>query len=129
MTALPDLEECKYENDTRPSPKIEVLNHEIGLQDANDALSISLVSPSNSGLKTISTFHPKFTYPIFGDDEKIFGYKDLKLHLRYRANDMRPHLRVSHTKKFKAVGDAEPLDIVGLLEEGQHLPKGLYWSF
>ncbi|KAK5990068.1 Histone acetyltransferase type B catalytic subunit [Cladobotryum mycophilum] len=103
MAALPDLEEW--------------------LQDSNDALKISLVSPSTSGLKTISTFHPKFTYPIFGEDEKIFGYKGLKLQLRYRANDMRPHLRVSYSKKFNPVGDAEPLDIVGLLEEGQHLPK------
>ncbi|KAK4079994.1 hypothetical protein Trihar35433_1099 [Trichoderma harzianum] len=98
-------------------------NLEEWLQDANEALNISLVAPSKSGLKTIAAFNPKFTYPIFGDDEKIFGYKDLKIHLRYRANDMRPHLRVAYSKKFKPVGEQEPTDIVEILEEGGHLPK------
>ncbi|KAL7950472.1 acyl-CoA N-acyltransferase [Trichoderma barbatum] len=92
-------------------------------QDANEALNISLVSPSKSGLKTIATFHPKFTYPIFGDDETIFGYKGLKIHLRYRANDMRPHLGLSYSKKFKPVGEHVPDDVVEKLEEGSHLPK------
>lgn len=99
-----------------------------GLQDANEALNISLVAPSKSGLKTIAAFNPKFTYPIFGDDEKIFGYKDLKINLRYRANDMRPHLRVAYSKKFTPVGEQEPTDIVEILEEGGHLPKGLRYS-
>lgn len=103
MAGLPDLEEW--------------------LQDANDAFSISLVSPSKSGLSTIATFQPKFTYSIFGEEEKIFGYKDLKIQLRYRANDMRPHLRHTYGKKFKPVGEHEPTDVVDILESGGHLPK------
>lgn len=95
------------------------------MADANDAINISLWSPSKSGLQNVATFHPKFTYSIFGDDEKIFGYKDLKINLRYRANDMRPHLSVSYGKKMKPFGDSEPTDIKGILEEGGHLPKGL----
>lgn len=105
-----------------------VLIYGTGLQDSNDALNISLVAPSKSGLNTIATFHPKFTYSIFGDDEKIFGYKGLKIQLRYRANDMRPHLRLAYSKKFKPVGEHEPTDVVGTLEEGGHLPKGLGYS-
>lgn len=93
------------------------------LANANDAINISLVAPSKSGLQNIATFNPKFTYSIFGEEEQIFGYKDLKISLRYRANDMRPHLKTSYSKKFKPVGDAEPTDIVGILEEGGHLPK------
>ncbi|KAH6610703.1 histone acetyltransferase type b catalytic subunit [Trichoderma cornu-damae] len=100
-----------------------MLKFRIGLQNANEALDISLVSPSKSGLKTVATFHPKFTYPIFGDEETIFGYKDLKIHLRYRANDMRPHLRVAYSKKFKPVGEHIPIDVEEILEEGGHLPK------
>jgi histone acetyltransferase 1 len=83
------------------------------------------VSPSKSGLSTISTFQPKFTFSIFGEEEKIFGYKDLKIHLRYRANDMRPHLRVAYGKKFKPVGELEPTEVAETLESGGHLPKGL----
>ncbi|KAH7023659.1 acyl-CoA N-acyltransferase [Ilyonectria destructans] len=93
------------------------------LANANDAINISLVAPSKSGLQNVATFNPKFTYSIFGEEEQIFGYKDLKISLRYRANDMRPHLKTSYSKKFKPVGDTEPTDIVGILEEGGHLPK------
>lgn len=86
---------------------------------------MSLVAPSKSGFQLLGTFYPKFTYPIFGDEEKIFGYKDLKINLRFRANDMRPHLKITHSKKFKPLGDAEPTDVAGILDEGGHLPKGM----
>ncbi|QPH01278.1 histone acetyltransferase 1 [Epichloe festucae Fl1] len=94
------------------------------LVDSNDALSVSLVSPSKSGLRLVDTFHPKFTYPIFGDEEKIFGYRDLKISLRYRANDMRPHVDVAYSKKLAPpAGVDEPTDINAILQEGNHLPK------
>ncbi|OAQ89256.1 histone acetyltransferase type b catalytic subunit [Purpureocillium lilacinum] len=94
------------------------------MQEAGSALSITLVSPTASGVKPVATFHPKFTYPIFGDDEKIFGYKDLKISLRFRANDMRPHVHTTYSKKLKpAPGVEEPTDVVGVLDEGHHLPK------
>ncbi|KJZ74092.1 Histone acetyltransferase type B catalytic subunit [Hirsutella minnesotensis 3608] len=94
------------------------------MQNANDALSISLLSPTPSGLKSVAKFPPKFTYSIFGDDEKIFGYKDLKISLRFRANDMRPHLRTSHGEKLKPPpGSEEPTDVTAVLDEGGHLPK------
>ncbi|KAJ6780720.1 hypothetical protein PWT90_02328 [Aphanocladium album] len=102
MAALPDLEEW--------------------LADSNTALNISLVSPTPSGLQLISTFNPSFTYPIFGEDEKIFGYKDLKINLRYRANDMRPHVQVSYSSKFKPIGETEPMDVEGMLKEDAQLP-------
>ncbi|ODA80036.1 hypothetical protein RJ55_02994 [Drechmeria coniospora] len=93
-------------------------------EDSNEALSISLVSPTSSGVTTVATFHPRFTYSIFGDDEKIFGYKDLKIALRFRASDMRPHLRHTYSKKLKpSPGVEEPVDVVAVLDEGHHLPK------
>ncbi|KAH6888547.1 acyl-CoA N-acyltransferase [Thelonectria olida] len=98
-------------------------NMEDWLASANDAIQISLLKPSKAGLQNIATFNPKFTYPIFGEEEKIFGYKDLKVSLRYRANDMRPHLRTTYKSKFKPDGESEPLDITAVLEEGNHLPR------
>ncbi|CAG7557696.1 unnamed protein product [Fusarium equiseti] len=93
------------------------------LANANEAIHISLVSPSESGLQHVATFNPRHTYSIFGEEEQIFGYKDLKVNLRYRANDMRPHLKTSYSKKFSAVGGPEPTDVAAILEEGNHLPK------
>ncbi|KAK4202652.1 putative histone acetyltransferase type B catalytic subunit [Triangularia verruculosa] len=86
---------------------------------ANEAFVISLVAPGLNGKE--SKFHPKFTYPIFGDDEEIFGYKDLKINLRYNATDMRPHLDIKYKKKFDPVDDAEALDIKEVLSE--YLPE------
>ncbi|ROT38780.1 histone acetyltransferase type B catalytic subunit [Sodiomyces alkalinus F11] len=90
------------------------------LANANEAFTISLVKHAADGFKTVGTFNPRFTYPIFGDEEHIFGYKDLKINLRYNASDMRPHVQISSSKKSKAVGDIEPVDVKGILQE--HLP-------
>lgn len=97
------------------------------MEDSKQALSISLVSPSTSGLTPVAgPFHPVFTYSIFGDDEKIFGYKGLKMNLRFRAYDMKPHLQTSFSQKLKAPpGVDQPTDVAALLEEGRHLPKSM----
>ncbi|OBT86133.1 hypothetical protein VE02_05426 [Pseudogymnoascus sp. 03VT05] len=91
---------------------------------SNDALHISLVRPENGASKTINTFHPKFTYPIFGEEESIFGYQGLKIHLRYNASDMRPNVLITYNKRFKAVGDVEPTDLKGLLAD--FLPENAF---
>lgn len=70
----------------------------------------------------IDSFHPKFTYEIFGDDERIFGYKGLNINLRFCATDLRPNLSVTSQKQFKAVGDVAPVDIRETLQE--FLPAG-----
>ena len=33
-------------------------------------------------VQTIEPFHPAFTYPIYGEKEAIFGYKDLEIKVR-----------------------------------------------
>jgi len=87
-------------------------------------LEIGLVKPSPAGdIRPIApNFNPRFTYSIFGDDERIFGYKGLTINLKYNATDMRPHLHVSYAKKFRSIGDTEPSDINALLENS--LPEG-----
>jgi histone acetyltransferase 1 len=85
-------------------------------------LAITLVKRSPSGPISYATFHPSFTYPIF-DDERIFGYQGLKINVRYRVDDMRPHLKVSYQKRFAAIGETEPADITAILRN--HLPQGM----
>ncbi|XXG96737.1 hypothetical protein Hte_003028 [Hypoxylon texense] len=85
---------------------------------ANDALTISLVRPGvSSDIETITSFNPRFTYPIFGEEEQIFGYKGLKINLKYDARDLRPNLTVSCARKYPTVGDVEALDIKEKLKE------------
>ncbi|KAL3462968.1 acyl-CoA N-acyltransferase [Aspergillus heterothallicus] len=85
--------------------------------DANDAVQITIIQPDPQKPKTLSSFHPQFTYPIFGDDERIFGYKGLIIRLRFAAHNLRPHVHVSYDEKFTAVDDAAPLDVVKTLRE------------
>ncbi|KAI1844695.1 hypothetical protein JX266_009151 [Neoarthrinium moseri] len=85
--------------------------------DANDAVTISLVQPTESGPKKIESFNPKFTYAIFGEEERIFGYKGLRVNLSYNASDMRPNLAVSSARKFQTVSEVQADDVVGTLKE------------
>ncbi|KAL2021070.1 hypothetical protein VTK56DRAFT_7725 [Thermocarpiscus australiensis] len=90
--------------------------------DANEALFVSLVSlsPSRQSFAR-QTFHPRFTYPIFGDDEVIFGYQNPRIYLQYNATDMRPNVSVTYSKKAEAAGTGQPTDIEGTLRN--HLPE------
>ncbi|KAL4777492.1 histone acetyltransferase type B catalytic subunit [Aspergillus nidulans var. acristatus] len=94
--------------------------------DANDAVQITIVHPDQQKPKTLSSFHPQFTYPIFGEEERIFGYKGLIIRLRFAAHNLRPHVHVSYDEKFTAVDDAEPVDIIGALKE--FLPEEAFSS-
>ena len=92
-------------------------NKSAGSTNANEALKISFVQAAPGSPKVLSSFHPQFTYPIFGDEERIFGYQGLKLNLRFAAHDLRPNLEVLYDKKFKAVGDTKATDIEETLKE------------
>ncbi|KAI1203762.1 histone acetyltransferase type B catalytic subunit [Nemania serpens] len=85
--------------------------------NANEALTISLVRPSASKIEKLTSFNPKFTYPIFGEDERIFGYKGLRINLQYDARNLRPHLSISSIKKFNAVSEVEAVDVKAVLKE------------
>ncbi|KAL8872563.1 MAG: hypothetical protein Q9174_001831 [Haloplaca sp. 1 TL-2023] len=85
--------------------------------NANEALHISFIQAGRASPVTLSTFHPKFTYPIFGEEEHIFGYQGLKINIRFAAHDLLPNVSVSYDKKFKAVEDTKALDIEETLKE------------
>jgi histone acetyltransferase 1 len=85
--------------------------------DANEAVHISIVRPGPHGLQTLHEFHPTFTYPIFGEEERIFGYKGLHIDVRFAQEDMRPNVLVSYDKKFTPVGDTVALDILSTMKE------------
>ena len=100
--------------------------HIKGSSNANEALEISFVQAAPGSPRTLSSFRPQFTYPIFGDEERIFGYQNLKLNLRFAAHDLRPNLEVLYDKKFKPIGDTKATDIEETLKEwspeGENVP-------
>lgn len=82
---------------------------------------MSLWRPSNDGPQPLGApFYPRYTYSVFGDEQQIFGYKDLEIQLKFRSNDMRPFFQLKYKSRFEAIGETEPTDIKEELQ--QHLP-------
>ena len=94
-----------------------LLTSTLGSSDANEAVQISIVQAGDEDPITLSSFHPRFTYPIFGDEERIFGYQGLKIHIRFAAHDGFPNAEISYDKKFKPVGGTSATDIEEVLSE------------
>lgn len=63
------------------------------------------------------TFSPAFTYPIYGEEETIFGYQGLKIKLAFTADTLQPSLEVASKAKFQPQGDVKPDDVEEPLRE------------
>ncbi|EIW85488.1 acyl-CoA N-acyltransferase [Coniophora puteana RWD-64-598 SS2] len=81
--------------------------------DSNTALHLSLVRGSKDASvlapnESYTDFHPTFTYPIYGEDEKIYGYKDLVIDLRFTSGSLAYFLSVRHSGKLTASNVDDP---------------------
>ncbi|ODQ79663.1 hypothetical protein BABINDRAFT_162030 [Babjeviella inositovora NRRL Y-12698] len=70
---------------------------EIWTASSNTALKVSLADTEGHGAVT---FAPQFTYPIFGDAETVFGYKNLAINLVFDSWTMKPFLNVKYDEKL-----------------------------
>lgn len=71
------------------------LQPEVWTSSSNEALTIYI---TENGLAV--PFQPNFTYPIFGDSETIFGYKDLIIYLCFDHCTFLPFLNVKYQEKL-----------------------------
>ncbi|KAF8537990.1 acyl-CoA N-acyltransferase, partial [Trichophaea hybrida] len=83
--------------------------------DANDALTLALVSPRTGHVLT--EFGPTFTYPLYGETENIFGYKKLQIRLMFAADDMEPCVATTYTERVSNIGEVEAEDVIKPLSE------------
>lgn len=68
------------------------------LCSSNDAIMLGL----DDGNGNIKEFSPYFTYPFFGMEENIYGFKDLKI-LIYFSSCLRVYISISFSKKIDKV--------------------------
>jgi histone acetyltransferase 1 len=94
-------------------------NPEEWAADSNEAFTIELVGPLDSDPLS---FHPEFTYPIFGNEQTIYGYKGLKIELSLAKWDLRGYLKVTWSHKIDSSAEVEIEDVVETLKE--YLPSG-----
>lgn len=70
-------------------------------------LQVRLRNPKASTQQDV-TFHPSFTYPIFGEQETIFGYRGLHIKLNFTADTLQPSLDVTSKATYPPQGDTKP---------------------
>ncbi|KAG8853503.1 histone acetyltransferase 1 [Tulasnella sp. 330] len=86
--------------------------------DSNEALCLSLVRAkedadilSGSEKNLIAEFNPKFTYPIFGEEEKIYGYEDLEVQVKFTSGSLQQLLSINYSSKLSGAGSKVADDV------------------
>ncbi|KAI9700160.1 MAG: histone acetyltransferase 1 [Bogoriella megaspora] len=102
------------------TPASDLDNHdklaEIGADwsyDSNEATTLKFwrVSEQGGQLQCDHSFHPSYTYPIFGEEETIFGYQGLHIDINFALHDLRCNVDIRFKNIFEPVGDIEAFDI------------------
>lgn len=70
----------------------------------------------------IIQFHPAFTYPIYGEHERVFGYKDLRINLSYGAGSLATFVHIGYSKRVDQMETSLPIqlksdDVLGPLQK------------
>ena len=92
-----------------------------GASNANESISISICQPGPDAPQALSNFHPEFTELFFGQNQSIFGYRNLAVDLRFAAHDLYPNVKISYDEKFKSVGETKATNLPKILKE--YLPQ------
>ncbi|PVD37263.1 hypothetical protein C0Q70_04260 [Pomacea canaliculata] len=71
---------------------------------ANSALHLKLVRHESDLEDDTKTFKPDMTHQLFGDQESIFGYKDLEVDLFYTAGKLIPYLGMKYVDRVPLKG-------------------------
>lgn len=74
----------------------EALKPELWTVSSNEALKLFVAEPEGTAIN----FKPSFTYPIFGDSETIFGFKNLVIFLCFDHFTFYPFLNVKYDGKL-----------------------------
>jgi histone acetyltransferase 1 len=98
------------------------------ITSSTDCFEVNLTRPTKDAGEPerifAESFSPTFTYPIFGEKEVLVGYKDPSIDLTFRANDLKPTLKVQFEAKIDLSSvlqeDDEQVDLQKIWEE--HLP-------
>ena len=91
------------------------------IADSNDAVRVNLKQPADPS-KDVQ-FHPSNTYSIFGNEEKIFGYKHLQIDLNFAADTLKAGVAIEFGSKIERIGETEADNIEDKLKD--FLPSAL----
>uniref|UniRef100_T1IZF3 Histone acetyltransferase type B catalytic subunit n=1 Tax=Strigamia maritima TaxID=126957 RepID=T1IZF3_STRMM len=70
------------------------------VSSTNKALDFKLVRNEVDVHSDKASFKPEFTHQIFGDNESVFGYRDLSIQLYYTSASLHPYLGMNYSEKI-----------------------------
>lgn len=77
--------------------------------NANEVTFIKLINDEQD-LNDLEkdSFHPEFTHQFFGDNENIFGYRQLKVYLLYTGSRLNSYLGLKYAERYEQSKLANP---------------------
>ena len=91
---------------------------------ANEVVTFKLVRTVNDlDLDNVAssqeTFQPEFTHQLFGEQENIFGYKDLRVRILYSSSRMNKFVSIKYSQMIspKMCKGVDPDDVLEILKE------------
>lgn len=82
--------------------------------NSNECFFLNLYRPTSKGEQVFEdSFNPSFTYTVIDEQEAITGYKNPQIELDFRANDLKPRLKIQYDEKLelKDVPDITQVDL------------------
>lgn len=81
---------------------------------SEDDLDLASITKEGSG-----AFQPDFTHQLFGEQENIFGYRDLKIVILYSSSRLNRFISITYTEKLDSKNplDVSPDDVLAILNE------------
>ncbi|XP_041372189.1 histone acetyltransferase type B catalytic subunit-like isoform X2 [Gigantopelta aegis] len=67
---------------------------------ANEAIQLKLVRDESDVEDCKKTFYPEMTHQLFGEQESIFGYKDLTVQMFYSAAKLNTYINMKYSDKI-----------------------------
>ncbi|XP_069120365.1 histone acetyltransferase type B catalytic subunit-like isoform X1 [Argopecten irradians] len=91
---------------------------------ANEAIHFKLVRQQSDTEDDCTTFLPDMTHQLFGDQESIFGYKDLVVEMFYSAARLSTYVNMKYSDKVtpQRFDGIQPDNVMGTLN--RKLPPG-----
>lgn len=85
----------------------EFLKPELWTSSSNESLKLFVTTDG-----TAVNFKPAFTYPIFGDSETIFGFKNLVIYLCFDHYTFYPFLNIKYDEKLNDDDIKDPKHVI-----------------
>ncbi|CAE7188285.1 hypothetical protein HRS9139_07609 [Pyrenophora teres f. teres] len=103
------------------------LNLDDWVTNSNECFDINIYSTTNKNgpERLFDAFHPSYTYTVIEENETIAGYKNPSIQLDFRANDMKPQLKISFDQQLDLKKISPDLNQIDLSPElfREYLPE------